>query len=84
MPELNDQSRSHTVLKPDSTLIAVLEMTVSISPAPKPYKAAQTGCLPWTRIASRRNAPELIVRCLTPMFPTLTLAQRRVPAPDRA
>ena len=29
-----------------------------------------------------RNAPELIVRCLTPMFPTLTLAQRRVPAPD--
>ena len=36
------------------------------------------------RVASRRNAPELIVRCLTPMFPTLTLAQRRVPAPDRA
>src|SRR3954470_5323454 len=29
MPELNDQSRSHTVLKPDSTLIAVLEMSQS-------------------------------------------------------
>src|SRR3954471_1173300 len=29
MPELNDQSRSHTVLKQDSTLIAVLEMSQS-------------------------------------------------------
>src|SRR3954468_20727947 len=29
MPQLNDQSRSHTVLKPDSTLIAVLEMSQS-------------------------------------------------------
>jgi transposase len=29
MPELNDQSRSHTVLKPDCTLIAVLEMSQS-------------------------------------------------------
>src|SRR3954470_18224475 len=36
------------------------------------------------RVASRRNAPELIARCLTPMLPTLTLAQRRLPAPDRA
>src|SRR3954469_22982566 len=25
------------------------------------------------RVASQRSAPELIVRCLTPMFPTLTL-----------
>src|SRR4051812_35525940 len=29
MPELNNQSRSHTVLKQDSTLIAVLEMSQS-------------------------------------------------------
>src|SRR3954464_4569659 len=29
MPQLNDQSRSHTVLKQDSTLIAVLEMSQS-------------------------------------------------------
>src|SRR3954465_6923271 len=29
MPQLNDQSRSPTVLKPDSTLIAVLEMSQS-------------------------------------------------------
>ena len=29
MPQLNDQSRSHTALKPDSTLIAVLEMSQS-------------------------------------------------------
>src|SRR3954462_15102436 len=29
MPELNDQSRSHTILKQDSTLIAVLEMSQS-------------------------------------------------------
>src|SRR4051794_40164075 len=29
MPELNHQSRSHTVLKQDSTLIAVLEMSQS-------------------------------------------------------
>src|SRR3954471_2753362 len=36
------------------------------------------------RVASRRNAPELIVRCLTPMFPTLTLAQGRLVAPVRA
>src|SRR5829696_9559123 len=36
------------------------------------------------RVASRRNAPELIVRCLTRMFPTLTLAQGRLMAPDRA
>src|SRR4051795_2009734 len=36
------------------------------------------------RVASRRNAPELIVRCLTPMFPTFTLVQRWLPAPERA
>src|SRR3954465_13380074 len=36
------------------------------------------------RVASRRNAPELIVRCRTPMFPTLALAQGRLVAPDRA
>src|SRR3954470_10041405 len=36
------------------------------------------------RVASRRNAPELIVRCLTPMFPTVTLAQGRLVEPDRA
>src|SRR4051794_10370521 len=29
MPQLNDQSRSHTALKQDSTLIAVLEMSQS-------------------------------------------------------
>jgi transposase len=29
MPQLNDQSRSHTALKPDCTLIAVLEMSHS-------------------------------------------------------
>ena len=29
MPQFNDQSRSHTVLKPDCTLIAVLEMSQS-------------------------------------------------------
>src|SRR4051795_8671221 len=29
MPEFNDQSQSHTVLKQDSTLIAVLEMSQS-------------------------------------------------------
>ena len=27
------------------------------------------------RVASRRNAPQLIVRCLTPISPTVTLAQ---------
>src|SRR4051794_30129440 len=36
------------------------------------------------RVASRRNAPELIARRLTPMFPTVTLAQGRLVAPDRA
>ena len=36
------------------------------------------------RVASRRNAPELIARCLTPMFPTVALAQGRFVAPARA
>src|SRR4051794_30391257 len=48
------------------------------------FDKLETDRLTRARVASRRNAPELIARCLTPMFPAVTLAQGRFVAPVRA